>query len=54
MADGNSPDIFMVEAGRDALLVSKSEPLPESVIPLQDIYKKYSTLVLDSLIREEK
>ncbi len=46
LADGKGPDIFMVDAGADALLQSKVEPIPTSLLHISDFDKRFEDLFL--------
>jgi ABC-type glycerol-3-phosphate transport system substrate-binding protein len=46
MADGTGPDIFMVPAGEDDILLSKVEPVPASILPIKDFDKRYDDIFL--------
>lgn len=49
LADGNGPDIFMVNAWGDDILSEKVEPLPSSVVNLTDFDKRYEDIFLPLL-----
>ncbi len=51
LADGNGPDIFMVEAGADTILRDKTESVPSEYIDIGDFEKRYDDLFL-SLIEK--
>jgi ABC-type glycerol-3-phosphate transport system substrate-binding protein len=52
IADGNSPDIFLVPSDGGKLLESKTDFLPESVIDINDFAKRFPQF--DDLIVREK
>ncbi len=52
MADGKWPDIFVVDAGKDDLLESKIEPIPDSNFDMDDFYKRFDTVFFNTLIAE--
>lgn len=47
MSDGNGPDIFMVGAGSDDVLMSKIESIPESEMQITDFDKRFDDIFLD-------
>ena len=49
LADGNGPDIFMVEAGADTILKEKLEPIPSEYIQIGDFEKRFDDLFLPLL-----
>ncbi len=46
LADGNGPDIFMVEAGADTILRDKVEPIPSKYINISDFEKHFDDVFL--------
>lgn len=54
LADGSGPDIFVVDKWKDAILESKIIPIPEEFISIDDFYKRYDPIFLDTLIQEEQ
>ncbi len=52
LADGKGPDIFVIDAGKDDLLESKIEPIPEWSINIDDFYKRFDKVFFTSLITE--
>ncbi len=49
LADGNGPDIFMVNAWGDDILSEKVEPLPGSIVDLTNFDKRYEDIFLPLL-----
>jgi maltose-binding protein MalE len=47
LADGNGPDIFMVEHGADSILRDKLEPIPSSIIDIPSFEKRFEDIFLD-------
>jgi ABC-type glycerol-3-phosphate transport system substrate-binding protein len=54
LADNAGPDIFMVQAGKDSLLESKIEPIPDGAINIDDILKRFDPVFFAWLIEEVK
>lgn len=46
LADGNGPDIFMVDEGWDDILSEKVEPIPGSIVNLDHFDKRYEDIFL--------
>ena len=49
LADGKGPDIFMVDAGGDAILAEKVEPIPSTVLDIRGFEKDYESIFLPLL-----
>lgn len=52
LADGNGPDIFMIEGSGDDILTSKSVSIPEPYVDLSDFEKRYDDIFLPLLVTE--
>ena len=49
LADGKGPDIFMVDAGGDAILADKVEPIPSTVLDFSTFEKEFESIFLPLL-----
>ncbi len=53
IADGNSPDVFMVPSDGAGVLESKIEPIPDQYIPSEEFGRNFNR-VFDSLVTEKQ
>lgn len=53
IADGNSPDVFMVPSDGAGILETKIEPIPDQYISTEEFSRNFNR-VFDSLITERK
>ncbi len=49
LTEGNGPDIFVLNNGEDAILETKIEPIPDSMLNIWDFEKRYDDVFLDLL-----
>lgn len=50
MAEGTGPDIFMVDAGADAVVAGKAEPIPSSVLDFSTFEKRYDDIFASLIV----